>query len=99
MNKRIILEVIGTSRHCSNDCPLMSYDAKYCYGFSEGLEWDKKRAHNGNRRLAECLQAELKAKKHESSTRDTQRRSKPSSVPVHPRLDPPNERKGGSARH
>ena len=55
----VALEVIATVRHCSNDCPHMSNDAKRCNAFGKDLRWDPKKAVNGNRRLRVCLRAEL----------------------------------------
>jgi hypothetical protein len=55
----VALEVIATVKHCSNDCPHMSLDAKHCNAFGKDLRWDDKRVVNGNRRLHACLRAEL----------------------------------------
>lgn len=58
--RAVLLKVIATVRHCSNDCPFMSNDAKYCTAFNKELKWDKNRVVNGNRRLSECLLMEVR---------------------------------------
>ena len=59
MNERkVILQVIATVKHCSNDCPFMSNAADYCTAFKKSLTWDARRLVNGNYRLSVCLKAE-----------------------------------------
>lgn len=63
MKTRISLTiVIADARHCSNDCPGMSNDAKLCVFFREPLVWDARRKRHGNHRLEQCKQADAPIK-------------------------------------
>jgi len=54
----VVVRVTATHNHCSNDCRGISDGADYCNLFKKPLTWDKRKKHNGNRRLTVCKKAE-----------------------------------------
>jgi hypothetical protein len=56
--RTLIVFVEASARHCSNDCPQMTTDAKRCTLYNKDLTWDPKKKCDGNKRLLECKRAE-----------------------------------------
>lgn len=59
--RSIKLTVIATNRHCSNDCPGISFNSEHCNWFEKPLKWDPNRMSHGRLRLSECRAAQLSA--------------------------------------
>jgi hypothetical protein len=55
----LVMHVVASGTHCSNDCPHMSIDAQSCRYFGIDLTWDDLKKQHGNLRPDECRRLEI----------------------------------------